>query len=204
MKVKEEQDLNEVEEKHQDQKDHDVTTGEKSMHQSILLVSEKPLVPQCTSCCTMYHCSLCPALKPTTLKKIKQHWEGHLKKAIVFQDKRLCRCHLPCRNEAHYHCPNCSKTVLRRYVMETHLQICSSSDVPIQPSSSSLASQPFKTTPALVPLSFVTPPALVPLTAGTPALVTLPTTTPALALLSSALTPALSPLHPATTPAPVP
>lgn len=57
------------------------------MHQSILLVSENPLLPQCTSCCTMYHCSLCPALKPTTLKKIKQHWEVHLKKAIVFQGK---------------------------------------------------------------------------------------------------------------------
>ncbi|XP_048013068.1 uncharacterized protein LOC125246189 isoform X2 [Megalobrama amblycephala] len=53
------------------------------------------------------------------------------------------------RTEAHYHCPNCSNTVLRRYVMEAHLQICSSLDVP-RPS---LASQPSKTPPAPVSVS---------------------------------------------------
>ncbi|XP_039602669.1 uncharacterized protein LOC120524899 [Polypterus senegalus] len=61
------------------------------------------------------------------LARIQQHLDGHLKNAIIFEDKRICRCHLPCRSEGHYHCPFCMKTILRRNSMECHLKICSKS-----------------------------------------------------------------------------
>ncbi|KAI7814046.1 hypothetical protein IRJ41_006925 [Triplophysa rosa] len=168
------------------------------MHHSIIPFSKKNLVPQCTSCCTLYHCSLCPALKPTTLRKIKLHWEG----------KRICRCHLPCRNEAHYHCPNCSKTLLRRYIMEAHMLICSSSNFLHPPSS--LASQLPRTSPAAAPIPVMTPALSEVPPATSPAAAPIPVMTPALSEVPPAaapipvMTPALSEVPPATSPVLVP
>ncbi|XP_055006082.1 uncharacterized protein LOC110159374 [Boleophthalmus pectinirostris] len=36
----------------------------------------------------------------------------------------LWRCRMPCRPSGHYHCPYCSRTVIRRVDMERHLALC--------------------------------------------------------------------------------
>lgn len=57
------------------------------MHQSIVLAGVKQLIPKCTSCCKLYHCPLCPSLKPMTEKKVQAHWKVHIKNAIFFEGK---------------------------------------------------------------------------------------------------------------------
>ncbi|XP_052001833.1 zinc finger MYM-type protein 4-like isoform X2 [Xyrauchen texanus] len=108
------------------------------MHQSIFPAGCKPVISPCTTCCYLYHCPLCPKMKPTVILKMRKHFEVHLKNAIVFEDKRLCRCHLPCRNCPHYHCPNCNTTVLRRNKMEGHLRLCKTSNQTSHPPSPKL------------------------------------------------------------------
>ncbi|XP_076863832.1 uncharacterized protein LOC143516123 [Brachyhypopomus gauderio] len=74
----------------------------------------------------MFHCPLCPVklFKPSNLARVKKHIEIHWKNAIQFKEYRIHRCHQNCRPEGHYHCPFCSKTILRRDNMGSHLQAC--------------------------------------------------------------------------------
>lgn len=56
------------------------------MHQSIVPEGVEHLILKCTFC-TLYHCPLCPSLKPMGKKKVQAHWEVHTKNAIIFQGK---------------------------------------------------------------------------------------------------------------------
>ncbi|XP_041670973.1 L-xylulose reductase isoform X2 [Cheilinus undulatus] len=50
--------------------------------------------------------------------------ETHVKNAVKYKDFYITKCHHACRNESHFHCPFCLKTVIRRHDSERHLQIC--------------------------------------------------------------------------------
>ncbi|XP_070689024.1 peroxisomal membrane protein 11C isoform X1 [Pempheris klunzingeri] len=97
---------------------------DKVMHFSIIPASEQIAVDRCTTCCKLYHCPLCPKFKPSPPAKLQQHLEIHMKNAINFKDKKICRCNLSCRDGGHFHCPLCDKTILRRKDMEAHLGSC--------------------------------------------------------------------------------
>ncbi|XP_061569457.1 uncharacterized protein LOC133423294 isoform X2 [Cololabis saira] len=54
-------------------------------------------------------------------------WSPTFKKKVShlnFKDQILQRCVQPCRPAGHYHCPYCSRTVIRRLDMERHLPLC--------------------------------------------------------------------------------
>ncbi|XP_029943700.1 TRMT1-like protein [Salarias fasciatus] len=94
------------------------------MHHSIVLSGTQIAANRCTSCCKLYHCPLCPGFKPAKLNRIQSHLKVHISNAISFEDKKICKCSLNCRTAAHFHCPVCHKTVLKRSDMEGHLNGC--------------------------------------------------------------------------------
>ncbi|XP_057708428.1 uncharacterized protein LOC130927004 [Corythoichthys intestinalis] len=94
------------------------------MHHSILTSGEQIPTDRCKSCCSLYHCPLCPSYKATKLYRLKKHLDVHNKNSISFEDKKICRCHLECRNSGHFHCPWCPKTILKRSDMAKHLEAC--------------------------------------------------------------------------------
>ncbi|KAK1904425.1 TRMT1-like protein [Dissostichus eleginoides] len=89
------------------------------MHLSILCGTAKPAVKRCTTCCKRFHCPLCPKFKPCAPSRLEKHLEVHLKNGIMFKDMAIYKCHLTCRDVAHFHCPQCAKTILRRGDMES-------------------------------------------------------------------------------------
>ncbi|XP_070404091.1 uncharacterized protein [Nothobranchius furzeri] len=91
------------------------------MHISVIDVGK-----ELTACAigTHFGCPLCPKVKPTSLKKIKLHFEGHINTALHFGENIICRCNMPCRSLAHYHCPYCCKTLLKKEQMERHVKLC--------------------------------------------------------------------------------
>ncbi|XP_059215744.1 uncharacterized protein LOC131993753 [Centropristis striata] len=108
------------------------------IHLSVFSLDEIPAVERCTTCCSQFHCPLCPKhlFKPSKPSRVRQHLEVHIKNAITFEDKKICRCNLTCRNGGHYHCPICDTTVIRRTDMEAHVKSCA-----IQQTSTSAAAQ---------------------------------------------------------------
>ncbi|KAJ4942686.1 hypothetical protein JOQ06_005203, partial [Pogonophryne albipinna] len=88
------------------------------MHLSILCGSAKPAVKRCTTYCKVFHCPLCPKFKPCAPSRLEKHLEVHLKNGIMFKDMAIYKCHLTCRDLAHFHCPQCAKTIVRRGDME--------------------------------------------------------------------------------------
>ncbi|RVE57614.1 hypothetical protein OJAV_G00218060 [Oryzias javanicus] len=73
---------------------------------------------------TLFACPLCPKQKATTWRRIQGHFEGHVNTAFRFEDKVICRCGLPCRDAAHYHCPLCWTTIIRKEQMRFHIKYC--------------------------------------------------------------------------------
>ncbi|XP_028647290.2 uncharacterized protein LOC114642598 isoform X2 [Erpetoichthys calabaricus] len=108
--------------------------SEAMMHISICDASTQPALEECNTCCKeLFHCRLCPNFNPTVRAKIEMHIDLHVKNALHFKDKIICRCRLPCRAEGHYHCPFCNRTVIRRLDMKRHLVLCQVSAVPSPP-----------------------------------------------------------------------
>ncbi|CAL8306032.1 unnamed protein product [Arctogadus glacialis] len=110
------------------------------MHHSIFRDDSKPEVKRCTTCCTLFHCPLCPTFKPTVNTKLQCHLESHIKHSITFKDKKICRYNLSCRDGGHYHCPLCGKTIIRKSVMDLHLKSCTNTQD--SPSTSAAYIQP--------------------------------------------------------------
>ncbi|TKS84323.1 TRMT1-like protein [Collichthys lucidus] len=108
------------------------------MHISVISSDGIPAFERCTTCCSQFHCPLCPKhlFKPNKPFRVRQQLAIHIKNAITFEDKKICRCNLTCRNGGHYHCPICDKTIIRRTDMETHVKSCA-----IQQESTSAAAQ---------------------------------------------------------------
>ncbi|CAL8407043.1 unnamed protein product [Arctogadus glacialis] len=104
------------------------------MHHSIFRDDSKPEVKRCTTCCTLFHCPLCPTFKPTVNTKLQCHLESHIKHSITFKDKKICRCNQSCRDGGHYYCPLCGKTIIRKSAMDLHLKSCTNTqDSPSTP-----------------------------------------------------------------------
>ncbi|CAI5660873.1 unnamed protein product [Oreochromis niloticus] len=107
------------------------------MHISIWNSGLKPELQECNTCCRgLFHCPLCPTFSPTVRAKIEEHLSVHIKNALHFNDKLICRCRLPCRTTGHFHCPVCKITIIRRGDMARHLLSCQHSSMPSQPPSS--------------------------------------------------------------------
>ncbi|XP_028971887.2 zinc finger protein 16 isoform X2 [Esox lucius] len=106
------------------------------MHHSIVPDNSQPALPRCTTCCRLFHCPLCPYFLPTALSRLKRHIDVHLKNALSFRGKKICKCHLDCRPDGHFHCPQCEKTIIRKDTMAHHLLSCEKAPV----TSSELAS----------------------------------------------------------------
>ncbi|XP_041664383.1 uncharacterized protein LOC121523528 isoform X2 [Cheilinus undulatus] len=97
---------------------------ETTMHHSIVPFGTEPAFEQCKTCCRLFHCPMCPKFKPARRKKLEMHLKVHLKNAVTFQDKRICRCNLNCRDAGHFHCPMCDKTIIKKRDFEVHLDFC--------------------------------------------------------------------------------
>ncbi|XP_076731234.1 uncharacterized protein LOC143413016 [Maylandia zebra] len=109
------------------------------MHLSIWNSGLKPELQECNTCCRgLFHCPLCPTFSPTVRAKIEEHLSVHIKNALPFKDKMICRCRLPCRTIGHFHCPVCKITIIRRGDMARHLLSCQHSSIPSQPPLSGL------------------------------------------------------------------
>lgn len=109
------------------------------MHISIWNSASKPQLQECTTCCRrLFHCPLCPNFSPTVRAVIEEHINGHIKNALPFKDKMICRCRLPCRSTGHFHCPVCNMTIIRRGDMARHLLSCQHSLIASQPPLSGL------------------------------------------------------------------
>ncbi|XP_039902050.1 uncharacterized protein LOC120742685 [Simochromis diagramma] len=109
------------------------------MHISIWNSGLKPELQECNTCCRgLFHCPLCPTFNPTVRAKIEEHLSVHIKNALPFKDKMICRCRLPCRTTGHFHRPVCKITIIRRGDMARHLLSCQHSSMPSQPPLSGL------------------------------------------------------------------
>ncbi|XP_072558104.1 uncharacterized protein [Paramormyrops kingsleyae] len=156
---------------------------------SVCDTGSQPAVEMCSTCCrNLFHCPLCPTFKPARKAKIEKHIHSHMKNAIRFKGKSICRCRLSCRAEGHYHCPFCQKTVIRRNCMERHLVICQGCPPAVTP----LASTPTPTTTHVPHLASTPTPTTtyVPHLASTPT----PTTTYVPYLASASTTTAVTSL----------
>ncbi|KAJ7994080.1 hypothetical protein DPEC_G00262220 [Dallia pectoralis] len=100
-----------------------------SVHISVFEKNRIPQVERCTVCCTEHHCPICPTsvYKPRCRSKVLQHMEVHVKNAIQYEELFITKCHQACRSGCtggHFHCPFCSKTVLKRQDTVRHLKLC--------------------------------------------------------------------------------
>ena len=57
------------------------------MHHSIITCDGKPAVERCTTCCSQFHCPLCPKgmFKPSQPAKLQRHLEVHIKMLLHFK-----------------------------------------------------------------------------------------------------------------------
>ncbi|XP_013871111.1 uncharacterized protein LOC106522588 isoform X2 [Austrofundulus limnaeus] len=98
------------------------------VHFSVFQKTKPPQVERCTVCCTHFHCPLCPTgmYKPRSKAMVLQHLEVHKKNALQHEDFYITKCHHACRpgNSGHFHCPLCSRTMVKRQDAERHLSIC--------------------------------------------------------------------------------
>nr|XP_023662372.1 uncharacterized protein LOC111841103 [Paramormyrops kingsleyae] len=133
------------------------------MHISICDSASKPALQECTTCCRrLFHCPLCPTVSPTVRAKMEEHINGHIKNALPFKDKIICRCRLPCRRTGHFHCPVCNRTIIRRWDMARHLLSCQHSSIPSQPPLSGLLPAALSEEPRLPPAALSEEPRLPP------------------------------------------
>ncbi|KAK6175424.1 hypothetical protein SNE40_013891 [Patella caerulea] len=76
-------------------------------------------------CCDgMYHCPYCDktVFKPTRSTKTIDHIQlSHFPHAVYFKDLIILKCFLTCNKSGHYHCPCCSKEILKRANFKDHL-----------------------------------------------------------------------------------
>ncbi|XP_035995713.1 uncharacterized protein LOC105932108 [Fundulus heteroclitus] len=95
------------------------------MHVSIFNLNSKIALEECNTCCNkLFHCPICPNFDPTVKERIEKHMNHHISHGLPYKDKILLRCSLQCRPHGHFHCPLCSRTVMRRLDMKRHLLIC--------------------------------------------------------------------------------
>ncbi|XP_015254018.1 PREDICTED: uncharacterized protein LOC107100149 [Cyprinodon variegatus] len=95
------------------------------MHVSIFDLNTKIALEECNTCCNkLFHCPICPNFEPTVKERIEKHMSHHISHGLPYKDKILLRCSLQCRPQGHFHCPLCSRTVMRRLDMKKHLLIC--------------------------------------------------------------------------------
>ncbi|KAG2459967.1 uncharacterized protein LOC120533693 [Polypterus senegalus] len=72
---------------------------------------------------------LCPFCDPRLFSsrssiRTYEHLREHRKTAVSFGDKLIYRCNLGCKDRKHYHCINCSVTVLQKSGFVAHLRRC--------------------------------------------------------------------------------
>ncbi|XP_039462131.1 uncharacterized protein LOC120435957 isoform X1 [Oreochromis aureus] len=133
------------------------------MHISIWHSGLKPELQECNTCCRgLFHCPLCPTFSPTVRAKIEEHLNVHIKNALPFKDKMICRCRLPCRTTGHFHCPVCEITIIQRGDMARHLLSCQHSSMPSQPPLSGLLPAELSKEPRLPPAALSEEPCLPP------------------------------------------
>ncbi|XP_014878648.1 uncharacterized protein LOC106946757 [Poecilia latipinna] len=95
------------------------------MHVSIFDLNSKIPLEECNTCCNkLFHCPICPNFDPTVKERIEKHMNHHISHGLPYKDKILLRCSLHCRPQGHFHCPICSRTVMRRLDMKRHLLLC--------------------------------------------------------------------------------
>lgn len=145
------------------------------MHISIFNLNSKIALEECNTCCNkLFHCPICPKFDPTVKERIEKHMNHHISHGLPYKDKILLRCSLECRPQGHFHCPLCSRTVMRRLDMKRHLLICQGglekdpSPEPCQPPASPPKDQLIKllSSPSVKPLLQVAPPSTKPLPQG--------------------------------------
>ncbi|XP_026001571.1 uncharacterized protein LOC113008408 isoform X2 [Astatotilapia calliptera] len=133
------------------------------MHLSIWNSGLKPELQECNTCCRgLFHCPLCPTFSPAVRAKIEEHLSVHIKNALPFKDKMICRCRLPCRTTGHFHCPVCNLTIIRRGDMARHLLSCQHSSIPSQPPLSGLLPAELSEEPRIPPAVLFEEPRLPP------------------------------------------
>ncbi|XP_028663536.1 uncharacterized protein LOC114656227 [Erpetoichthys calabaricus] len=94
---------------------------------------------------------LCPFCDPRLFSsrssiRTYEHLREHRKTAVSFGDKLIYRCNLGCKDRKHYHCFNCSVTVLQKTGFLAHLRRCvSRKGLPSSTSSVSSSIQQVKT-----------------------------------------------------------
>ncbi|XP_062266317.1 uncharacterized protein zgc:165409 [Platichthys flesus] len=132
------------------------TREPKPMHPSIIR-SGRQLVSTSHHGFDQFGCPLCPKFITSRGDTIRRHLNAHVHNAVHLQDTIICRCNMSCRGTGHYHCPNCSKTIMRREDMVLHVTGCKrTSDVtPTPGETTSLVSHPSRT-----PRADISPPAL--------------------------------------------
>ncbi|KAM7406776.1 hypothetical protein PAMA_002815 [Pampus argenteus] len=59
----------------------------RKMHISVISSDGIPAFERCTTCCSQFHCPLCPKhlFKPNKPFRVRQHLEIHIKNAITFE-----------------------------------------------------------------------------------------------------------------------
>ncbi|MED6272169.1 hypothetical protein CHARACLAT_027432 [Characodon lateralis] len=147
------------------------------MHISIFNLNSKIALEECNTCCNkLFHCPICPNFDPTVKERIEKHMNHHISHGLPYKDKILLRCSLQCRPQGHFHCPLCSRTVMRRLDMKRHLLICQGviekdqSPEPCSTPTSPPKDQLTKllSSPSVKPLLQVAPPSKKPLLQGAP------------------------------------
>ncbi|XP_019943706.2 uncharacterized protein [Paralichthys olivaceus] len=71
-----------------------------------------------------FGCPLCPKFITTQGETLRRHLGAHVQNAVHLQDTIICRCNLSCRDSGHYHCPNCTKTIVRKKDIAAHVTGC--------------------------------------------------------------------------------
>ncbi|KAM9723948.1 uncharacterized protein ACNS7B_019185 isoform 2-T2 [Menidia menidia] len=82
----------------------------------------------------------CPCCKFCTEHdyKLYYHIDEHLKHAVHLAEYDICKCSLQCRSTAHFHCLYCTKTIIRKDHVPSHLNICPSNKMLLSSSASTL------------------------------------------------------------------
>ena len=87
------------------------------------------------TCAQNLKCPLCPAQKTgkfSSVNEVERHLESHWKTRVMINSECIMyvivcrvranfsvavyslRCHLQCRGDSHFHCPNCAETIIRK------------------------------------------------------------------------------------------